>query len=594
MANLDPPFHNADPESRPTTVVDSSRSSFTYCEPSGSKSEADIGVTCISSLAQESEEVAQPPVISDIARRGEEELERYGGNDVHDPPPHDHLERLGSTIPGPPEKDANMVGWDGPNDPDNPQNWSVAYKWFVTAVVILMTVNVTFCSSAPASAASAIMKDFHVTKEVSYLTTTTFLLGYVIGPFFWGSGGELVGRRPVFVFTMSIYTILFLGQALAPNIQTLEVTRFLGGFFAVAPLTNCGGLIADIWPAIQRGTATSIFTTMLFIGPVTGPLVSGFMLQAHVSWRWIFWVMMIFAGVCTVNIIVFLPETYAPVILLKKAKKLRREDPIGAKEIYAEHEKQDWSAKGIIHRTIFRPFLMLAMEPILTLITFYISIVYGLLYGLFQAFPIVFIDHHGFSIDHDGLIFIGVGIGTTLGSVINWRTSAHYPELMVKWRGSPPPEERLYSAMLGSVILSISIFWFGWTGNYSSIPWYVAGISTVFIGMGISLIFMSFLSYLVDTYLMYSSSAFAANTIVRSAVAAAFPLFTVQMFTNLGVNWACTLIGCITLVFIPCPFLFYKYGPQIRTHSRFAPCLDLQIAAEIKQEAIEKSRHQSA
>ncbi len=71
--------------------------------------------------------------------------------------------------------------------------------------------------------------------------TTTFLLGYVFGPLFWGPGSELWGRRPIFLIAMISYTLLHLGQALAKNIETLLVTRFLSGFFAVAPMTNCGG-----------------------------------------------------------------------------------------------------------------------------------------------------------------------------------------------------------------------------------------------------------------------------------------------------------------------------------------------------------------
>jgi MFS transporter, DHA1 family, multidrug resistance protein len=91
--------------------------------------------------------------------------------------------------------------------------------------------------------------------------------------------------------------------------------------------------------------------------------------------------MMIFAGVCTIIMVILLPETYAPVILLKKKNKLVKEDPVGSKNLYAEHEKQDWSITAVIHRTIFRPFHMLAQEPILVLVTIYLSVIYGLLYG---------------------------------------------------------------------------------------------------------------------------------------------------------------------------------------------------------------------
>ena len=105
------------------------------------------------------------------------------------------------------------------------------------------------------------MEEFQTSKEVSYLVTTTFLIGYVFGvraililtlktpnlnnlliqPMFWGPGSELVGRRPIFIITLTLYTLFHLGQGLAKNMQTLLVTRFFAGFFAVAPLTNCGG-----------------------------------------------------------------------------------------------------------------------------------------------------------------------------------------------------------------------------------------------------------------------------------------------------------------------------------------------------------------
>jgi multidrug resistance protein len=517
-----------------------------------------------------------------ITARAEEKLERYGGDDIHEPSAKELT--VGSSLREEPTLDANMVTWDGPNDSTNPQNWSIKYKWLVTAVCMVITVNVTFASSAPTSAIISIAKEFNISREISDLVTTVFLLGYVFGPLFWGPGSELVGRRPIFLLSMTLYTLFHIGEALAPNIQTLLVTRFLSGFFAVAPLTICGGVIADIWPAVGRGPATSLFSASVFLGPVMGPLVAGFIVDSPVSWRWVFWVMMIFAGVCTTIMVILLPETYAPVILLKKMKKLRKEDPVGSKNLYAEHEQQDWSTMGVIRRTLFRPFHMLALEPILVLVTIYLSIVYGLLYALFEAFPIIFIVKRGFTVSQNGLIFIGIGIGTSIGATISYYTSVHYPALIKKWKGFPPPEHRLFGAMIGSPILVIGIFWLGWTGQYVNIPWYVPALSTIFVGAGINLIFMSFLSYLVDTYLMYSASAFAANTVIRSAAAASFPLFTVQLFTNLGVNWACTLLGCIALLFLPSPFLFYKYGAKIRAHSKFAPCIDLQIAADLKNE----------
>lgn len=176
-----------------------------------------------------------------------------------------------------------------------------------------------------------------------------------------------------------------------------------------------------------------------------------------------------------------------------QAKRLRKASPDDNANLYAEHEREDWSLYGVVRRTLFRAVEMLALEPILVLITIYLSIVYGLLYALFEAIPVIFMERRGFNEGQDGLIFIGVGIGTTIGALINLYFSRHYKELSRKWKGFPPPEERLTGAMIGSPALVIAIFWLGWTGQYVSIPWYVPALSTIPLGAGISLIFMSFL-----------------------------------------------------------------------------------------------------
>ncbi|KAL0959062.1 hypothetical protein HGRIS_014362 [Hohenbuehelia grisea] len=480
--------------------------------------------------------------------------------------------------------DPNLVEWDGPHDPENPYNWSKTWKWALTGVCILSTLNVTFASSAPTAATQEVITAFGISAQVSYLMTTTFLLGYVFGPLFWGPGSELLGRRPIFVFAMSAYTLLFLGQSMARNIETLLVTRFLSGFFAVAPLTVVGGTIADIWEIDGRGTATSLFTAGVFSGPILGPIVAGFIVESYLSWRWVFWVMMIFGGACTLLVIVALPETYAPVLLQKRARRLRKSNPEQHRHVYADHERQDWTIRGVLHRTLFRPFIMMALEPILILLTIYTSLAYAILFALFQAIPIIFSQKRGFSVSQVGLVFIGVGIGTTTGSFINYLTTRRYRALIPKWKGFPPPEERLIGALIGGPGLVVGIFWLGWTGNYPDIPWYVPCMSTVLVGMSISCIMISFLSYLIDTYGMYSASAFAANVMLRSGTAAAFPLFTTQMFMKLGVNWACTLLGLISLILAPSPFLFRMYGPRIRKSSKFAPCIDLRIAKELEEE----------
>ncbi|KIK53036.1 hypothetical protein GYMLUDRAFT_179447 [Collybiopsis luxurians FD-317 M1] len=472
-----------------------------------------------------------------------------------------------------PNDEPVTVSWDGPDDPHNPQNFSLRTKVNITLVICAATVNVTFASSAPVLTVTKLIARFNISREVSDLVTTLFLLGYVLGPVFWGSGSELFGRRNVLASAMCIYTIFFLGEALATNIQTVLIIRFFSGVFASAPLIISGGILADIWNSQGRGYAVSLFGGCVFLGPCIGPLVGGFVGDSYLGWQWIYWIMMIFAGACTAYVVLCLPETYGPVLLTRKAQRLRKEDPINNRNLTSDHEKLDSSPRGLLDRTIYRPWIMLASEPILILVTIYMALVYGLLYALLEALPVIFIEKRHFTATQMGLIFMGIAIGSTITMFMNLYFAHQVNKIIPKWKGFPPPEERLYAAMIGSVLLVVSTFWLGWTGNYPSVPWYVPGISTIFVGMAISLIFITFIIYIVDAYLMLAATALASNTMIRSASGAAFPLFTVQMFNNLGTNWAATLVALICLVLAPMPFLFYKYGAKIRERSKFAPCL---------------------
>lgn len=115
----------------PSTPVNSTRSSFTYLDPQPTGSEKD------------QQRVASPHSdrITAIASRGEDEFERYGGDDIHEPPPKPSVIQ-NAILPSEKTIDVNMVTWEGPNDPTNPQNWTIKHKWLVTLVIIIMTVNV--------------------------------------------------------------------------------------------------------------------------------------------------------------------------------------------------------------------------------------------------------------------------------------------------------------------------------------------------------------------------------------------------------------------------------------------------------------------
>jgi hypothetical protein len=126
--------------------------------------------------------------------------------------------------------------------------------------------------------------------------------------------------------------------------------------------------------------------------------------------------------------------------------------------------------------------------------------------------------------------------------------------------------------IIAAFSLPIGLFWFSWTSS-PGISWVPQVIAGVPIGLGIIVIFLQGLNYIIDVYLIFANSAIAANTIMRSVLGGAFPLFAVQMFHKLGVQWAGSLLGFLTAAMIPVPLLFYYYGARIRALSRYSPKL---------------------
>ncbi|KAF3400339.1 hypothetical protein DPV78_005579 [Talaromyces pinophilus] len=470
-----------------------------------------------------------------------------------------------------PEKDPNLVEWEGPDDPENPQNFSYARKWTITMFLSSLTIWVTFSTSVFSQATQITAAEFGVSDEVMILATSLPLFGFAIGPLLWGPISELLGRKRPLFFGFFVFVIFQIPVAVAQNVETIMLSRFFIGFFGCAPLAIVGGALADIWNPVDRGVAMASFAGGTFGGPTLGPILGGFIVQSHLGWRWTAWITLIAAGFFMVIAFFVVPETYPPVLLQRRAARLRVET-----KNWAFHSKLDENppkAADILTRYVSRPFQMLFLEPILLCVTIYLALIYGILYLLFESYPYSFQGIRGWkSAGVAALPFLGILIGVLLGcAFIIYLTKTRFARKMKK-HGGVVPEERLVPMFLGSVLLPIGLFWFGWTSNkdISWVPQVLAGIP---IGAGILIIFMQGLNYMIDVYLMFANSAIAANTLFRSALGGGFPLFATQMYKTLGVPWATSLLGFLTAAMIPVPILFYFYGAKLRALSRFNPRL---------------------
>jgi multidrug resistance protein len=473
-----------------------------------------------------------------------------------------------------------------PKDPRNPMHFSTLKKWCITLLVAFATLAVSFVSSAYTGGIEQILEQFDCSDEVATLGVSLFVVGFAIGPLLWAPLSELYGRQWLFIGTYGALTAFNAGAAGSPNIQTLIILRFFGGAFGSSPLTNAGGVIADMFPASQRGLAMSVFSAAPFMGPTLGPIVGGFVGET-IGWRWNEGVMAIFTGVVWILGAALIPETYTPVLLRKRALALEKAHSTPTKTVYYRSKMEAAGARPSITQlfktALSRPWILLFREPIVLLLSIYMAIIYGTLYLMFGAFPIVFQQYRGWSEGIGGLAFLGVAVGMIAAVIYTIPENKRYNKVAEKATkaGSPtgaPPEARLPPALVGSIALPIGLFWFAWT-NGPNIPYIVSIIATAPFGFGMVLVFLSIMNYLIDAYTIYAASVLAANSVLRSLFGAIFPLFTTQMYDNLGIHWASSVPAFLALMCVPFPFLFYKFGDRIRMKCKYSK----QAAEELRK-----------
>ena len=429
------------------------------------------------------------------------------------------------------------------------------------------------CAGSISSGATAIGSEFHASTEVVTLDLSLYVLGFALGPLLLAPLSEFYGRNPVYIGSWGLLVIFQIPLAVAPNIATVIVCRFLQGFFGSAPLTNTGGTVSDLWARNESGSAMAVYGVSSTFGPPLALVVSGY-IAMNKGWRWLFWVYLIVFGVMWILMILTLPETRHTIILQKKTQRLRKS--LHAEGLRAADYITDAHAderKGLHHLfaiTLTRPFRFLFTEPITFFAAIYNGFIYGLVYLFNESFPLVFgPTGHGFNTGEQGLCFLGMCLGPILAALLYPLQERYYLKQVAKNDGKGVPEARMWMARVGACLLPISLFWFGWT-SYTTIPWIIPIIASVFFGAGIYIVILSILSYVIDSYQTYSASALAGVILVRNLVGAGFPLFARQMYTRLGYEWASSLLAFLSILLVPIPFIFFYKGRMVRLRSPWA------------------------
>ncbi|KAK7703236.1 hypothetical protein SLS64_009213 [Diaporthe eres] len=238
-----------------------------------------------------------------------------------------------------------QVTWDGPDDPEHPKNWTARRKWLSIVPVSLFNFLASVSSSTMAPALGTIGRELH------FQSTTLLILS-------------------LSVFLLDAHQI-------------------------------GSGVNADLFRPHERGKAIAVYVMAPLLGGLVGPIAGGF-LDQYVSWPWCFYVISIAGGAVQVLGLPFFHETYAPVLLQRKCKRLKKST--NNPDLYTEHDSV--SLQTLLRTSAIRPFKLLATQPIVQVWSLYCAYIWGILYLIIATFPDVWTDIYGESIAIGSLNYI--------------------------------------------------------------------------------------------------------------------------------------------------------------------------------------------
>ncbi|KKY21321.1 putative mfs multidrug [Phaeomoniella chlamydospora] len=472
--------------------------------------------------------------------------------------------------------DSYTVKFDGPKDPLNPKNWPSRQKWRMTICVASFTFLAPLTSSMPAPGLEQIARQFRVTSDIeTQMLLSIFVLAFAIGPVIFGPLSELYGRVVILQAANVIFLGCTIGCGFAQSELQMMIFRFFAGFGGSAPLAIGGGVLGDLFLPQERGKAMAIYGMGPLLGPSIGPIVGSFV-SAYSTWRWMFWAASGASAVVLAVSFIFMKESYAPVLLERKATALRESTGID----FYQTETYDPNKTIIksISSTLIRALKMLFTQPIVLVMAWYMAYAYGTMYLVLATFPNLWRDVYHESATMAGLNYLSLGLGFFIGAPITGKgtdkiyrhlTAKHAknenprdppqpsmlqlpmsgaggplgastittPSALPKSAGGPQagpplgppgmgppgmgppgprgkPEYRLPLIIPFSLLPPIGLFLYGWSAEYR-LHWIFPNVGAFLFALGTVAAFQSVTAYLIDAYTRRESNSEEARILFQ-------------------------------------------------------------------------------
>jgi DHA1 family bicyclomycin/chloramphenicol resistance-like MFS transporter len=178
----------------------------------------------------------------------------------------------------------------------------------MTVVLALLTALGPLSTDMYLPSLPTIAADLGATTAGAQLTLSAFLLGFAVGQFVYGPVSDRVGRRPVLLFGLGLFTLASVACAVAPSIETLVGARFVQALGASGPIVLGRAMVRDLYEGARAGRELSRMSSIMGVVPALAPILGGLLHEAF-GWRSNFVVSIVFSVALALVVAVQLPET---------------------------------------------------------------------------------------------------------------------------------------------------------------------------------------------------------------------------------------------------------------------------------------------
>ncbi|KAI7854746.1 major facilitator superfamily domain-containing protein [Circinella umbellata] len=470
--------------------------------------------------------------------------------------------------------------------------YSKSQKLLITFMVSCAGIISPFSGTIYYPALKPISESFEVSTSLVNLSITVYMVFQGVSPLFWGPCSDLYGRRPIYLCTMTIFIGACIALANTPSFPILLVLRMLQAFGASSGMAIGAGVIGDITTPAERGAYYSIFTSFALSSTAIGPVIGG-VITNELSWRWIFWILLMIGSVGLITVLFFLPETLRALVgngsiqanptpsQWIKQKRLLRQNADKKTQLPSSFLSENNTTKNSNSRFKKLPgfveSFMVLRYPDVILIMIINGCFMAMLFTFMTTTPAYFSTIYNLNTLQVGLCYIPYGAGSVVGSFTTGRFVVDRDFRIIARKYGMDPEQvrktgklaldfpiyraRLRTVWIQMVICQIIIITYGWTLHvqaHLAVPLVLQFIG----GASIASVMNVCQTLVIDLFPGKGATITATSNLVRS-IFGAIATATIQPgIDRVGLGWLFSIIGLIltlTNSFIP---ILIKFGPS--------------------------------